>query len=235
MECDAAAANINGYIFDLDGVLTDTMDAHARAWGVIADELGVPFGEADLKSFRGLARAACLETLFSRMPDPPRHLASQLLDRKADLYRSATAAMGMGVLFDGVRELLVALRQRGVSLAVASASREAWPLLAQAGIAQLFDVVSDGHFDGRPKPAPDQVLSITAALGMSPERTVVFDDSWLGIEAAQSAGALAIGVGLAVNGRAGMDGWVEHLSAHDAASLVAVVEHLARNPRHRVA
>jgi trehalose/maltose hydrolase-like predicted phosphorylase len=57
---DSGAPNIQGFIFDLDGVLTDTAEWHYRAWQRLADEEGLPFDHQANEALRGVSRRESL-------------------------------------------------------------------------------------------------------------------------------------------------------------------------------
>jgi len=201
-------------IFDLDGVLVDTVGAHESAWRVIADHLGIAFDKALELSFRGQSRERCLDMLLDGATLGSRERTA-ILDWKNRMYLENVAAMGRDIRSVGTLEVVDRARREGFKLAVASASRNATTLLALADLTDKFDSVSDGAFSGPPKPAPDQLRSLAAALQIDPRRCVVLDDAPTGIHAAIEAGMLPISVGdSAVRG---------HSHVHSLAELAAQV------------
>lgn len=182
-------------IFDLDGVLVDTVDAHFQGWSAVAAELGVGFSRADNEHLRGVSGHSSLDRLTAGGPPLDAAGRAALLKLKGRVYRRAVRRAGGAIGVPGVEGLLRDLRAMGVPVGVASASRHARMLMAFAGLRGLADVVSDGRFRGRPKPAPDQFLEVARRLGVAPERCVVVEDGLVGFEAARRAGMEIVGIG----------------------------------------
>lgn len=183
-------------VFDLDGVLTDTAHLHYLAWKRLAEEIGVPFDEADNHRLKGVSRAASLDILLERAArDFGADEKNALMERKNAYYRESIALMGPEDLFTGVRELLSDARWAGLKLALASASRNAPELLAKLGIADAFDVVVDAGTVSRQKPDPEIFLAAAAALGMPASACIGIEDAAAGVAAIKAAGMAAIGIG----------------------------------------
>jgi beta-phosphoglucomutase len=187
-------ASICGLIFDLDGVLTDTAEAHYRAWQRLADEEGLPFDRAANDALRGISRSESLRHLLGARAVGEAE-AERLMARKNAHYREIVEAMGPDDLLPGALGLLRAARERGLRIALGSASRNAREVLDRLGIAGEFDAICDGHTVDAPKPAPDLFLAAAAALGLAPETCVVLEDAAAGVAAAHAAGMTAIGIG----------------------------------------
>jgi beta-phosphoglucomutase len=196
-EVEAVAA----LILDLDGVVTDTAVQHAASWHRLLADLDLPFDEVAYERTRGRSRTDSLELLLAGAigaGGDPTVVASldrhALLERKNDLYRAAVAGLAASDVLPGARELVVAARDRGLRTAIGSSSRNAREVVAQLGLAPLFDVIADGHA-GAPKPAPDIFLAAAAALGLAPAVCVVIEDAAAGVDAARAAGMRCVGVG----------------------------------------
>ena len=87
------------------------------------------------------------------------------------------------------------LKENGYKLAVASASKNAKTVIKNLGLVEAFDHISDGYSVEKGKPAPDLFLFTADKMGVLPESCAVFEDARSGIEAAQAANMLAIGIG----------------------------------------
>lgn len=212
---------IDAWLFDLDGVLTDTARVHAAAWQETFDEF--------------LARRGTMPDAMTRPFDPvedyeryvdgkPRYdgvrdfLASRgiVLDegQPSDLP-SADTVCGVGngknrnvlerlrnghvTVFPDSVALVKRLRASGHRTAVVSASENCAAVLEAASISHLFDVVVDGrmarllHLKG--KPAPDSFLYASTQLGAEPTRAAVVEDAPAGVAAGRAGGfGLVIGV-----------------------------------------
>jgi beta-phosphoglucomutase-like phosphatase (HAD superfamily) len=96
---------MSALIFDMDGVLVDTVMLHHQAWQYIAQQANVPFDQSDMDRFRGLRRDDCLRQIFSPQSLDPEQLQyySQMKD---DVYHAALAKLrAEDLLLPGVREL----------------------------------------------------------------------------------------------------------------------------------
>ncbi|MDG5496393.1 beta-phosphoglucomutase [Niveispirillum sp. BGYR6] len=183
-------------IFDLDGVLTDTAEAHYQAWKRLADDLGVPFDRRRNEAMKGIDRETSLTMLLDGSGLTLSPAARQkATDTKNGYYQAIIAGYSPADLFDGVRPLLAQARAAGLKIGVASASRNAPTLLDRLGILGLLDHVADAGAIAHPKPAPDIFLSVATALGVAPSECIGIEDSQAGITAIKAAGMVAIGIG----------------------------------------
>lgn len=185
---------ITAFIFDLDGVLTDTAEFHYRAWKQLADEMGVPFDRRDNEKLRGVSRRDSLLILLRGRAVTEEEIA-EMMERKNRYYVALLQHMGSEALLPGSTEMLTALRQRGYKTAVASVSKNTHTVLERLSLAGYFDAVADGYSVERAKPAPDIFLYAAAALGVPPGECVVIEDAEAGVEGALAAGMLAVGLG----------------------------------------
>ncbi|HEX7004436.1 MAG TPA: beta-phosphoglucomutase family hydrolase [Trueperaceae bacterium] len=201
-----------GLIFDLDGVLSDTAELHYRSWRRLARELGLEFDRAANEALLGRSREEALELFLAGRPtDEDRE---ELLRRKNGYFLESLAEFGTGDLAPGVLELLDAASLRGLSLGLASSSRNAKLVCQKLGILDRFEAVADGCSGLRPKPEPDIFLWVAGALGLPPACCTVIEDARAGVEAARRGGFRVVGVGpaervgeadLVVGGLAGLD------------------------------
>jgi kojibiose phosphorylase len=188
------SASIQGLILDLDGVITDTAEAHYQAWQRVADEEGLPFDRQANEALRGISRRESVRRLLGARAVTEAE-AEALMDRKNGYYRELLVTLGPGDVLPGALELLEAARDRGLLIALGSGSRNARDVLDRLGIADRFDVICDGHTVDAAKPAPDLFLAAAAGLGLPAEACLVLEDAADGIEAAHAAGMAAVGIG----------------------------------------
>ena len=185
---------IGAFIFDLDGVLTDTAEFHYLAWKRLAEEEGVPFDRRDNEKLRGVSRRDSLLILLRGRTATEEEIAA-MMERKNRYYVALIERMGKEALLPGATEILTALRRMGYKVAVASVSRNTRTVIGRLGLTGLFDAIADGYSVERAKPAPDIFLYAAAALGVPPRECVVVEDAEAGIEGALAAGMLAVGLG----------------------------------------
>ncbi len=181
-------------IFDLDGVLADTVEAHLRSWQRLAQECGhAPFSAQDNAALLGRTREDAL-TLFLRGRAVSDLERATLLVRKQALFRAEIADLGPQALRPGATELLREAQARGVPLGLASSSRNAREICIRLGIIGMFAAFADGGVC-RPKPAPDIFVWVAGRLDLPPARCVVLEDAPVGVEAALQGGFRVLGLG----------------------------------------
>ncbi len=190
---------IQGFIFDLDGVLTDTAEWHYRAWQRLADEEGLPFNREANEALRGVSRRESLLHIIGDQPYSEAALQT-MMERKNRYYVESIQNLTPQDVLPGVIELLDELRQAGIKIAIGSASKNARTVIEKLGLADRVDAIADGYSVERPKPAPDLFLYAAAQLGLDPSHCVVVEDAAAGIEAAIAAGMWTIGLAPAVSG-----------------------------------
>ena len=187
---------IQAFILDLDGVLTDTSAYHFQAWKHLADDEQIPFTRADNEHLRGVSRRQSLMFLLgTHRSDYTEAEIQELMTRKNSYYQALLAELTTDNFLPGASELLQALKQRGLKIAVGSASKNTHTVLRRLHILELFDAIGDGYSVERAKPAPDLFLHVAAELGVAPEACAVVEDARSGVEAALASNMLAIGVG----------------------------------------
>ncbi len=185
---------IKGFIFDLDGVITDTAEFHYRAWKRLAEEEGIPFSRADNEALRGISRRESLLILLKGAGRTEEALL-KMMERKNCYYQEFIKNITPEDVLPGVMKLLMEIRLGGYKSALASASKNANDVILNLKIDWLFDAVSDGYSVDQQKPAPDLFLHAANQLGLQPEQCVVFEDAEAGIIAARSGCFRSVGLG----------------------------------------
>jgi len=190
----AQVPDIQGFIFDVDGVLTDTAEYHYKAWQRLADEEKLPFDRQANEALRGVSRRESLMHIVGDRQFPEAAL-QEMMERKNRYYVESIETITHKDLFPGAVELLQELRKAGIKIAIGSASKNARAVIEKLGIGNLVDAIADGDSVTRPKPAPDVFLYAAKQLGIEPAHCVVVEDATVGIEAAIAAGMWTIGIG----------------------------------------
>lgn len=185
---------IRGFIFDLDGVITDTAEYHYRGWKRLADEEGLLFSREENEQLRGIPRR---ESLMLIVKDHiyPEEKIQEMMERKNGYYLEFIKEISPRDLLPGAKELLEEIRAAGLKNALGSASKNAGEVIERLGIRSLFDAISDGHSVEHQKPAPDLFLHAAKQLNLSPAECIVVEDAAAGIEAAHAGGFWSVGLG----------------------------------------
>lgn len=188
---------IRGIIFDLDGVLVSTDEMHYQAWKRLAKELGITgFNREDNRRQRGVSRMVSLEIVLEKSEKTYTEAEKAVLaERKNNYYLELLADMDDSAVLAGVRDVLKELKDRGLLLAVGSASKNAPVILEKTGLLPYLDKVSCGLDTTKSKPDPEVFLIAAGKLGLPPEECLVVEDSAAGIEAAAAGNMKSLGVG----------------------------------------
>jgi len=183
-------------IFDLDGVITDTAHYHFLAWKRLAESVDVPFDEEDNHQLKGVGRMESLAYILAKSDRTFDEAARErLAEQKNDDYKNLIREISPADLLPGIVEAFDWLTERGIKIGLASASKNARPVIESLGVADRFHYVADAAQIPRGKPAPDIFLDVATAFGLSPEDCIGVEDAAAGVTAIKSAGMTAIGIG----------------------------------------
>jgi beta-phosphoglucomutase-like phosphatase (HAD superfamily) len=185
------AGEYSAFILDCDGTLADSMPLHWRAWIHAFRKHGATF-EFSWDLFMSRAGKTIeltvseLNAQFGLNMDPTLVAADQ---------RVHYDALAPGVL--ALHEVVAFARERAsagfpVSVASGGDATTVRQTLRTIGVSDLFPVVVTAEEVEHGKPAPDLFLLAAKRMGVAPERCLVFEDSLLGIEAAERAGMGAV-------------------------------------------
>ncbi len=188
---------IKAIIFDLDGVVVDTAIFHYKAWKRLADEYGFDFTLEHNERLKGVSRLESLDILLSigGIEIDSEEEKNRIANLKNDWYREYILKMTPNDILPGVKNFLIDLKNTNYKIAIGSSSKNANTILEKIGFDSFFDAVVDGLQISKSKPDPEVFLKAAQKLGINPENCLVFEDATAGIEAAKSAGMVAIGVG----------------------------------------
>lgn len=187
---------IKAFIFDLDGVITDTARYHYKAWRRLANQLGFDLSEHQNEELKGVSRAESLEKILQwggiTLSEEEK---VKLTNQKNQWYLEYIRHISPNDLLPGAREFLLATRDAGILSALGSASKNAIPIVERLGVVHLFDVLIDGNKAPKSKPDPQVFLLAAKQLNVNPDQCIVFEDSIAGIQAAKSCNMHTVGIG----------------------------------------
>jgi len=179
-------------VFDMDGVIADSEPVYYDAINVVLAPIGKRMTPELQRAVMGHGVAETWDVLQRELGlGGPLDALVQAYDR--ELCRQLAL---VDETLPGVRELIAALRERRLPVALASSSWPGWidALLAGTRLAGAFDALVSAKEVAHGKPAPDIYLLAAERLGVAPERCVAIEDTPTGIAAAKAAGMLAIQV-----------------------------------------
>lgn len=184
------------FIFDLDGVIVDTAKYHYLAWRELAIQLGFDFTMEQNERLKGVSRVRSLEILLDlgkvHLEEDQK---SKYLKEKNEQYLQYIAKMDHSEILPGIDDLLHYLKLNKVPFSLGSASKNARLILETLDLIDLFDAIVDGNDVSTAKPDPEVFLIAAQKLGVQPEDCIVIEDAQAGIEAANKAGMISIGIG----------------------------------------
>jgi beta-phosphoglucomutase len=172
-------------IFDIDGVLVNSYDAHLRSWQVLAEQTGVRFTETDFVAGFGRTSRDILRQWWSLTDEAE---IRRLDDRKEAIYRELVADDFPAM--DGAVELIDSLRSAGFALAMGSSgpAENVQLALDRLGRRSLFGAAISGSDVRRGKPDPEIFMRAAGRLGVAAGRCMVIEDAPPGLQAARAAG-----------------------------------------------
>jgi beta-phosphoglucomutase len=179
-------------IWDLDGTLIDSSDAHWIAWReTFADEGREITHEAFVADF-GKRNDVIIRGHFGELPSGE---SERIALAKEERYRSLVRA-GRVVVLPGASEWLERLSARGWRQALATSAPRGNidAIFAVLDIGRFLDVVVSSEEVARGKPDPDVFLAAAERLSVPPARSVVVEDAPAGVEAGRRAGMRTVGV-----------------------------------------
>ncbi|WP_272022292.1 beta-phosphoglucomutase [Olleya namhaensis] len=188
--------NKKGFIFDLDGVIVDTAKYHFLAWQNLAKSIGVDFTHEQNEQLKGVSRVKSLEKILEwGNKTISEELFASLMGKKNEEYLSFIEKMTDEEVLPDVPKILAYLIAQKQPISLGSASKNARPILEKVNLLSKFDAIVDGNDVSKAKPDPEVFLIAAQHLNMKPEDCIVFEDSVAGVQAANTANMISIGIG----------------------------------------
>lgn len=188
--------NKKGFIFDLDGVIVDTAKYHFLAWQKLAKGIGVNFTHQQNEQLKGVSRVKSLEKILAwgnkTISDAQ---FTSLMSAKNDDYLNFISNMNENEILPDVPKILDYLIAQQQPVSLGSASKNARPILEKVNLISKFNAIVDGNDVTNAKPDPEVFLAGARALNIKPEDCIVFEDSVAGVQAANAANMVSIGIG----------------------------------------
>ncbi len=189
---------LQAFIFDLDGVITDTAEYHFLAWKALAEDLGITFTREDNEELKGVSRMDSLEKILElggRTGDFSAEEKEALAEKKNEHYLTLIQNITPADLLPAIKELIADIKAKGLKLGLASASKNAFTVMESLGMKSEFDIIVDAKTVVNGKPHPEVFLRAAEMLGVEPEACIGVEDAAAGVQAIKSAGMFAVAVG----------------------------------------
>lgn len=186
-----------GFIFDLDGVITDTAELHYIAWEKIARKIDIKINLDFNEQLKGIDRIESLYRIleYGGKSDVYTEIEiEKLAAEKNEYYIELIKNLTHTDLLPGVENFFEKVQKREIPSVIASASKNAPFILERLGIRNFFvDIVNPSSVK-EGKPSPEIFIKAAELLNILPEEAVGFEDAQSGIDGMKACGIYTIGV-----------------------------------------
>jgi len=185
------------FIFDLDGVITNTEDYHFDAWKSICLILNYDLSTEKNEELKGVSRSECLDKIlkWANLSLDSKEF-NKLLNTKNELYLKKISNINSSNIINGVYDFIQNAKQEKHSIALYSSSKNAKFILNKLNLYSYFDAIVDGNSVKASKPDPEGFILASKLTKSNPEDCVVFEDSEAGIIAGNKINMTTIGIGI---------------------------------------
>lgn len=184
------------FIFDLDGVITETSEYHFMAWKTVCKKIGYDLTRKKNEELKGVNRNKCLDMIIEwgniRLSEKE---IESLLEAKNNIYKDYIKDLNENDVCEGVLNFIDDAIKNNIKIALYSASRNAKRILCQLKIIDLFTVIIDGNNVSNAKPDPEGFKIAADLTKTNTKDCVVFEDSISGIEGANLLNMYTVGIG----------------------------------------
>lgn len=183
-------------LFDMDGVLVDSMPVHARTWHETAVKYGLKARIEEFYDYEGMKGSDTVKILYRRTfgTEPNPELVQEIYEYKSHLFAEHKSEMPP---IPGARELMAELKKRDIAIGVVTGStlqnvtpriERYYPEFVSGEHIVTADIVEHG------KPMPDPYLMGVERIGVAKDDVLVVENAPLGIRSAHSAGIFTVAV-----------------------------------------
>ncbi len=183
---------INTVIFDMDGVLLDSVPKHRKAFSDVLLGAGIDVSDEDFREVSGMTTPDIIRNIASKHG---KEVDVERLSKQKDKLVFGKISEDMKI-FDGVHDVVRNLRKSGFRVGFASSSDKSVidVFMKKSGLEGMFDSIIMGVDLHRSKPDPEVFLLAAERAGSKPESSVVVEDARNGIIAAKRAGMKCVAI-----------------------------------------
>ena len=182
---------VKGAIFDLDGVIVNTVPLHFKAWKKMFEGYGHKFSMEDyLAKVDGRPRLEGAAAILTELKPGEIEEAGA---KKQEYYLELLDKDPVEI-FESSLKMIEEMKRRGIKLAAASSSKNAVRILKKIKLYDIFEANVSGADFEKGKPDPEIFLTAASRLKLGPEECVVFEDAKSGVEAALNGGFICVAI-----------------------------------------
>ncbi len=187
---------LKAVIFDMDGVLVDSMPYHADAWAAVFNDAGIKIGRKDIYQIEGSNNIGLIKLIYKKAG---KTAAPEDFYRLAEKKKKIFDKINKVRVFDGIYDCIQLLRNRYLLGVVSGSDKSVVYELIERFFPDTFSVIVTGNdvLEGKPSPMPYQ--KAVEMLGVQKDECIVIENAPLGVESAKRAGLFCIAIPTYVN------------------------------------
>ncbi len=178
-------------IFDMDGVLVDSMPYHADAWIAVFAEIGIRISRQDIYDIEGSNHEGIIRLVFGKVGRTPKPEDFKVLAKKK---MEVFTKINKVTVFPGIYDCVEFLKNRCLLGVVSGSDRAVVMELLLRFFPETFDAVVTGNDVKEGKPSPEPYLKAIGMLNVAKDECIVIENAPLGVESAKRAGLFCIGI-----------------------------------------
>jgi len=182
---------VSAIIFDVDGVLVQSMERNYEAYRKVFEPLGIHIEQREVFANEGRRSRDLIDLLAKAHGVEPTDAQLAEMTRR---HQEVFASFGPMPMYPGVEQLLRALHGNGLRLAMVTSNWRANVATHFGELTKLFDVIVSAEDVRHTKPDPEPYLKALEKLAVVPDQAVVVENAPLGIRSAVAAGLRVIAV-----------------------------------------
>lgn len=182
---------LKAVIFDMDGVLIDSMPYHADAWIAVFARMGIKVQRDDIYKIEGSNHIGVIKIVFEkagRVPEPEDF--HKLAEEKKEIFLKINKA----TVFEGIYELIDILKNKYALAVVSGSDKAVVKELIGRFFPDTFSVMVTGNDVNEGKPSPVSYLKAVEMLNVRKDECIVIENAPLGVESAKRAGLYCIAI-----------------------------------------
>ncbi|WP_427136886.1 beta-phosphoglucomutase [Psychrobacillus psychrodurans] len=190
------------FIFDLDGVITDTAELHYLAWKKLAEGINISFDKQFNERLKGISRMESLELILqldTSLLKLDNEKKVKLANKKNEYYLELAESINKKDVLPGIEDLLKHIKKQNIKIALGSASENAKNVVKKLGLSSYFDYIVDASKVKKGKPNPETFIIAADYFGIPYKECIGIEDAAAGIEAINKANMFSVGVGSVEN------------------------------------